>query len=163
MALPMNRQEFETANVRYGRDVAQWPAPERAAGEAFATSSEGQQWLQDDDTLENMLNAAARAGVADKEAESAFLGRLLDIPAQNTATQAAIGSHTGRGLWGWFGDLQVMMSPSGLAYQGAAFALALAVGVLVGMDSAELPYEDIDVNATLFADSGDLFEEDTIP
>lgn len=157
MNKPMTQEEYELCRVRFGPDMESWPSEDRAAAEAFCQTPEGLEVSEQGDRLDRLLiQGKTETPVDDSEA---FLDRLLDIPAQHT--QIAGTSQTGgRGVGGLMSDLRGLFSPVGFAAQGAVFALVLAVGVFVGMQSPDGEAATLDLSDTLFASSTEFYLED---
>lgn len=162
--MPMTQKEFEEARVRFGVDIANWPAAERTRAEAFVATPDGAILVEADRALDALFASVPAPATNDVSAD-AFLDRLLDIPgAVAHPVEARKPESTAAGLCALWADMKAFFSPiGGLAGQGVACAAVLAVGIFVGMqgtETAPVEAQTVDLSASLFPSSDYVDLED---
>ncbi len=162
--MPMTQEEFEEARVRFGADVANWPAAKRARAETFLATPSGASFLEAERALDALF-ASVPAQATNDAAADAFLDRLLDIPGAVTHPAEARRPEVAKGgLAALWVDMKAFFSPvGGLTGQGVACAAVLAVGIFVGMqgtETAPVESQTVDLSASLFPSSDYVDLED---
>ena len=153
--------QFEGLLADFGRDINLWPDVNQIAGRAFAATEEGCLLLAADSALDDMFAVSRAIGpeTASDSNSDAFLDRLMDIPVYHRQAEQTkkVGGPTSW-IKAVFAETSDWLSPAALASQAAAFAAVLAVGVLVGLNSAQATYEydEIDISETWFVSSSDF-------
>lgn len=75
----MNREAFEAYRLRFGDDVAAWPAPYRQEALAMRAAGDGPE-PADDDALDNLVRDAALMETDERELARQVLGRINAEP-----------------------------------------------------------------------------------
>ncbi len=151
MKKPMTMENYELCRLRFGSDITAWPDAERIAAEAFLLSAEGQEFEEAEATLDSLL----AQNLSVPNASSDFLASLKDIPAKHSATTGWFETISDALLGGgkWF-------SPVALASQAAVYLAVLGVGLVIGLQSASVDAESVDLSEGLFASNAELFLEE---
>lgn len=150
MKKPMTKEEYELCRLRYGSDIVSWPDTERTAAEMFLLSAEGYEFEQAEAALDDLLAQNQPVPTATSD----FLSSLKDIPAQHSAKA------------GWFETISGLLlggdrvSPVALASQAAVYLAVLGVGLALGLQSANVDAESVDLSEDLFASNAELFLEE---
>lgn len=140
---PMTTDDYRLAHCKYGPKLGDWPLEARGAAELFLKTGEGKAARTAEESLDKML-CAAKDEMSMGVGASDFLARLSFIPEQYKQETAADKAITSDGFWVSFGrklehafSPGALLSPAGFVSQGAACAVLLFAGVLVGMNSAQ--------------------------
>lgn len=151
MKKPMTMEDYELCRLRFGRDLSNWPDAERLAAEAFLLSADGQAF----EGAEAALDAILAQTPSMPSASSDFLASLKDIPAEYSVKTS------------WFDAVSRVFfgegkrfSPVAVASQAAVYLAVLGVGLMIGLQSATVDTESVDLSDGLFASNAQLFLEE---
>jgi hypothetical protein len=130
----MRLDEFEAALAAHGADIGRWPQATAEAGRALlAREAEARRLLAEAEALDRLLAAT----VAPRPVDAAFIGRIV----------SGIDGHLHR---------QTAVRPTGrlVAWAGAAMAVFLVAGFVIGMAVPYGPGDDDDAFAGLMFGPG---------
>ncbi|TNE61500.1 MAG: hypothetical protein EP335_16085 [Alphaproteobacteria bacterium] len=141
----MKAEDFELLVLLHGPEPADWPADSRTVDAlAFAASDAGRGVLAREQAFRARLLAADPVPDAGGDA---FMNRLLDIPIEHAQAKPSFLAR----LAGMLADSRQLFSPVGYAAQGAACAVLLMTGVMIGISNPAEETTELDLSASLFA------------
>jgi len=147
----MTKKRFARIVAAYGADPARWPGEERAAGEAYARTREGERLLAGEAGLERALAALPEPQPAG-EALYERLFAVADTPQRPRPMEW---------LNGWLAALESAFTPRALAGEAAMLATALAAGLWLAASNGAANAEAVDLSPYVLGGEIDLVDEDT--
>lgn len=137
----MTPDEYRALRVQYGPDVGAWPEGERVAVDAFLNTQIGQQVCAQETGLDALLTDVRKEAEKDCGNPADFLAALSVIPEQHSQSKQPAEPRPSN-IWQVISEFldrllspKALFSPAGFASQGAAFAVLLFAGVLVGLNA----------------------------